>query len=118
MHHLLEHISFYEDKQADIGVYSTTATTLDGIFNIDIIYIDNTVSQIYHLELELNIIPITSDTKVSFLDVHSSASNSIVSIKMYDKIDKVEFEIVNFPYLGGDIPRSTSYGIYISHPIC
>ena len=24
------------------------------------------------------------------------------------------FEIVNFPFLDGDVPRSTSYGVYIS----
>ena len=24
------------------------------------------------------------------------------------------FDIVNFPYLDGDVPRSTSYGVYIS----
>ena len=27
------------------------------------------------------------------------------------------FEIVNFPFLGGDVPRSTSYGVYISQLI-
>ena len=56
--------------------------------------------------------------KHSFWDVHSSASINIVSIKMYDKIDNFDFEIVSFPYLGDDITRSTSYGIYIFHPIC
>ena len=25
-----------------------------------------------------------------------------------------DFEIVNFPFLDGDVPRSTSYGVYIS----
>ena len=24
-----------------------------------------------------------------------------------------DFEIVNFPFLDGDVPRSTSYGVYI-----
>ena len=27
------------------------------------------------------------------------------------------FEIVNFPFLDGDIPRPTSYGVYISQLI-
>ena len=27
------------------------------------------------------------------------------------------FGIVNFPFLDGDVPRSTSYGVYISHLI-
>ena len=27
------------------------------------------------------------------------------------------FDIVNFPFLGGDVPRSTSYGVYISQLI-
>ena len=28
-----------------------------------------------------------------------------------------DFEIVNFPFLDGDVPCSTSYGVYISQPI-
>ena len=27
---------------------------------------------------------------------------------------KVNFEIVNFPFLDGNVPRSPSYGVYIS----
>ena len=42
-----------------------------------------------------------------------SISNDIVSTKIYDKRDDFDFEIVNFPFLDGDVPRSTSYGVYI-----
>ena len=44
-------------------------------------------------------------------------SNDIVSTKMYDKRDDFDFEIVNFPFLDSDVPRSTSYGVYISQLI-
>ena len=37
----------------------------------------------------------------------------LVSSKIYDKRD----DIVNFPFLDGDVPRSTSYGVYISQLI-
>ena len=37
--------------------------------------------------------------------------------KIYDKRDDFDFEIVNFPFLDGDVPRSTSYGVYISQLI-
>ena len=30
---------------------------------------------------------------------------------------KFDFEIVNFPFLDGDVPRSTSYEVYISQLI-
>ena len=36
---------------------------------------------------------------------------------MYDKLDDFGFEIVNFPFLDDDVPRSTSYGVYISQLI-
>ena len=49
--------------------------------------------------------------------MHLSISNDIVSTKIYDKRDDFDFEIVNFPYLDGDVPRSTSYGVYISQLI-
>ena len=42
-----------------------------------------------------------------------SNSNDIVSTKNYDKSDNFHFEIVNFPFLDGDVPRSTSDGVYI-----
>ena len=35
----------------------------------------------------------------------------------YDKQDVLNFEIANFPFLDGDVPRCPSYGVYISHLI-
>ena len=59
----------------------------------------------------------TSDTEASFLDLHLSISNDIVSTKMYDKREDFDFKIVNFPFLDGDVPCSISYGNYISQLI-
>ena len=52
------------------------------------------------------------------LDLNLSKTNDIVSSKNYDKRDDLNFEIVNFPFLDGDFPRSPSYGVYISQLIC
>ena len=49
--------------------------------------------------------------------MHLSIPNDIVSTKIYDKRDDFDFEIVNFPFLDGDVPHSTSYGVYISQLI-
>ena len=73
-------------------------------------------SQIYPSELQLNK-GNTSHTEAAFLDLHLSISNDIVSTKSYDKRDDFDFEIANFPFLDGDVPRSTSYGVYISQLI-
>ena len=58
-----------------------------------------------------------SDTESPFLDLHLSVSNGFVSSKIYDKRDDFDFDIVNFPFLDGDVPRRASYGIYISQLI-
>ena len=47
------------------------------------------------------------------MDLNLCLSNGIVSTKIYDKRDDFDFDIVNFPFLDGDVPRSTSYGVYI-----
>ena len=86
------------------------------ILNINNAYFDNMVSQIYPAELQLNKAN-ASDTEAAFLDLHLSISNDIVPTKIYDKRDDFDFEIVNFPFLDGDVPRSTSYGVYISQLI-
>ena len=51
------------------------------------------------------------------MDLHLSISNGFVSSKIYDKRDDFDFEIVNFPFLDGDVPRRPSYGVYISQVI-
>ena len=59
-------ISLSDDKQADIrDAFNTTSRNLDGILNINIVYFDNMVSQIYPSELQLNKAN-TSDTKAVF----------------------------------------------------
>ena len=80
------------------------------------VYFDNMVRQIYPSELQLNKAN-TSDTKATFLDLHLSISNEIVSTKIYDKRDDFDFDIANFPFLDSEVPRSSSYGVYFSQLI-
>ena len=58
-----------------------------------------------------------SDTEVPFLDLHLSIANGFVYSKIYDKRDDFDFDIVNFTFLDGDVPRRVSYGVYISQLI-
>ena len=55
-----------------------------------------------------------SDTEASLLDLHLSISDGFANLKIYDKRDDFDFDIVNFPFLDGDVPSSTSYGVYIT----
>ena len=74
------------------------------------------VDRIYPKELQLNRAN-SSDTEAPFLDLNLCISNGTVSTKIYDKRDEFDFDIVNFPFLDGDVPRRTSYGVYISQLI-
>ena len=58
-----------------------------------------------------------TDTEAPFLDLHLSTANEFVSSNIYDKRDDFDFDIVNFPFLDGDVPRRASYGVYISQLI-
>ena len=75
------------------------------------------VGHIYHTELQLNKAN-SADTEAPFLNLDLSITNGIVSSKICDKRDDFNFEIVSFPFLDGDVPRSPSYGVYISQLIC
>ena len=75
------------------------------------------VGQIYPTKLQLNKANYF-DTEAPFLDLNLSITNGIVSSKIYnDKWDDLNFEIVNLPFIDGDVPRSPSYGVYISQLI-
>ena len=97
------------DNQADvIKAFNLTSRYLDDLLNIDNPYFEGMVNQIYTPELQLNKAN-TSDTEAPFLDLHLS--------KIYEKRDDFDFDIVNFPFLDGDVPRRPSYGVYISQLI-
>ena len=99
-----------------IKPFNSTSRYLDDLLNIDNPYFEQMVGQIYPTELQLNKAN-SSDTDAPFLNLNLSITNGIVSSKIYDKRDDFNFEIVNFPFLDGDVPRSPSYGVYISQLI-
>ena len=109
--------SLSRENQADIiGAFNLTLRYLDDLVNIDNVYFDQMVDRIYPIKLHLNRAN-SSDTGSPFLDLNLCISNGTVSTKIYDKRDDFDFDIVNFPFLDDDVPRRTSYGIYVSQLI-
>ena len=109
-------MSLSEEKQSEvIEAFSSTSRYLDNLLNTDNNYFDGLVSQIYPSELQFNKAN-SSEIEAPFLDLHLSILDGFISCKIYNKYDDFDFdfEIVNFPYLDGDVPRWTSYGVYIS----
>ena len=105
-------MSLSENNQSDaIVAFKSTSSYLDDLLSIDNNFFDSMVNSIYPSELLLNKANV-SDTEASFMDLHLSISNGFVKTKIYDKRDDFNFDIVIFPFLDGDVPRSTSYGVY------
>ena len=110
-------LSLSEDNQSGvIEAFNSTSRYLDDLLNIDNNFFDSMVNRIYPSELQLNKANV-SDAEASFLDLHLSISDGFVKTKIYDKRDDFDFDIVNFPFLDGDVPHSASYGVYISQLI-
>ena len=73
------------------------------------------INRIYPPELQLDKAN-TSDSVALFLDLHLSISNGFVHLKFMISAMTLIL-IVNLPFLDGDVPCSTSYGVYISQLI-
>ena len=96
--------SLTKEKRYDlIDAFNATSRYLDDLLNIDNIHFEHMVHRIYPAELLLNKAN-ASDTEAAFLDLNLSIHNDIVSTKIYEKRDDFNFDIVNFPFLDGDIP--------------
>ena len=110
-------LSLSDSNQTDIiEAFNSISKYLDGFLNINNPHFEHMVGQIVSTEIQLNK-AIYADTEALFLDFDLSLTNGIVSSKIYDKGDDFNFEIVNFPFLDGDVPRSLAYGEYISQLI-
>ena len=84
--------------------------------NIDNNFFDGMVNRIHPSQLQLNKANV-SDAEASILDLHLTIMDVFVKTKIFDKRDDFNFDIVNCPFLDGDVPRSASYGVYISQLI-
>ena len=110
-------LSLSEDTQSDVNeAFNFTSRYLDDLLNIDKNFFDDMVNRIYNSELLLNK-AIVSDNEASFLDLHLYISDGFVKTITYNKRDDFDFDFVNFPFLDGDFPRSSSYGVHISQLI-
>ena len=106
-----------DNNQTDIiEAFNFTSRYLDDLLNIDNPYFEHMIGQIYPTELQLNKANY-SDSEAPFLDLDLPITNGIVSSKIYEKRDDFNFEIINLPFFDGDVPRSPSYGVYISQLI-
>ena len=81
--------------------------------NIDNNVFDSMVNHIYLSEFRLKQANV-SDTEASDLDLHLFISDGFVKTIIFNKRGAFDFDFVNFPFLDGYIPRSTSYGVYNS----
>ena len=110
-------LSLSDNNPTDIfEAFKSTSRYLDDLLNIDNPNCEQMFGQIYPTELQLNKVN-SFNTEAPFLDLNLSITNGIVSSRIYDKRDDFNFEIVNFPFLDGDVPHSPSYGVYISQLI-
>ena len=101
-----------EKRYALIDAFNSTSRYLKDLLKIDRIPFEHMVHRIYPAELQLNKAN-ASDTEAAFLDLNLSIHSEIVSTKIYDKRDDFNFDIVNFPFLDGDVPQRPSLGVYI-----
>ena len=47
------------------------------------------------------------------IETNFGISKGFVSSKIYDKRHDIDFDIVNVPFLDGDVPRRPSYEVYL-----
>ena len=106
--------SLSDVKQAEIiEAFGSASRYLDDLLGIDNPYFEGMVNRVCPPGLRLGRAG-AADAKAPFLDLHSSISDGFVSSGVCDKRDDFDFDMVNFPFLGGDVPRSASCGVCVS----
>ena len=75
------------------------------------------INIIYPVELEIKDTT-DADHHALYLDLLLKYDNlNRLQVQLYDKRDDFNFDIVNFPFLSSNIPRSTAYGVFVSQLI-
>ena len=79
-------------------------------------YLESCINNIYPSEMIVNKTNV-SVQKTNFLDMTISIYRGKLYIKLYDKRNDYDFDVISFPYLDSNIPKGQSYGIFISQLI-
>ena len=106
-------LSLSDDNQSEvIEAFNFTSRYLEDLLNIDNNLFNSMDNHIYPSELQLNKASV-SDTEASFLDLHLPISDGFVNTGIFYEWDDFDFDIVNFPFLDGDVPSSTHWRVVI-----
>ena len=76
-------------------------------------FLEACIGDIYPPEMVVNKTNV-SVSKSHFLDMTISVFRGKFFVKLYDKRNDFDFDVINFPFLDGNIPKGQSYGIFIS----
>ena len=94
-------------------LFNFTYRYIDDVFSLNNLKFSDYVYDIYPVELEIKE---TADDQYHspFLDLLlKNDKDGRLRVKIYDKRDDLNFDIVNFLFLCGNVPQSPSYGVYI-----
>ena len=90
---------------------------IDDVLSINNPKFGDYIDYIYPVELEIKDTT-DADHQASYLDLDLSYNrDKRLQVKLYDKRDDFNFNIVNFPFLSSNIPQSPAYGVYVSQLI-
>ena len=107
-------MSLSDDGRAGVvDAFNTTSRYLDDILNINGVCFDSVVGQMCPSGLQLGG-GSASGAGAAFLGLRLSISNDIVSTGVCGGRGDFGFEVVNFPFFGGGVPRSASCGFCVS----
>ena len=90
---------------------------IDDVLSINNPTFGDYINIIYPVELEIKDTT-DADHHASYLDLLLKYDNfHRLQVKLYDKRDDFNFDIVNFPFLSSNIPQSPAYGVFVSQLI-
>ena len=100
-------------KRQPAKSFNFTFRYIDDVLSLNNSKLSDYINDIYPEELEIKGTTDNS-TSSSFLDLLLEFDNdNRLRVKIYDTRDYFNFNIVNYPFLCGNIPQSPSYGVNV-----
>ena len=97
--------------------FSSTYRYIDDVLSLNNPKFGDYINYIYPAELEIKETT-DADHHASSLDLLLKYDRDCrLQVKLYDKKDDFNFDIVNFPFLSSNIPQSPAYGVFVSQLI-